>query len=60
MTVSPRTHLARKRFGGADGFLWRGGEVSRLEGFTDAVFAFAVTLLVESLEVGRALEAAAG
>src|SRR5262249_51090775 len=32
-------------------FRWRGGEISRLEGFTDAVFAFAVTLLVVSLEV---------
>jgi uncharacterized membrane protein len=32
-------------------FRWRGREVSRVEGFTDAVFAFAVTLLVVALEV---------
>ena len=34
-------------------FRWRGNEVSRVEGFTDAVFAFAVTLLVVALEVPR-------
>ncbi len=30
---------------------WRGHEVSRLEGFSDTVFAFALTLLVVALEV---------
>ena len=33
-----------------DGFLERGSEVTRLEAFVDATFAFAVTLLVISLE----------
>lgn len=32
-------------------FRWRGGEITRIEGFSDAVFAFAVSLLVVALEV---------
>jgi uncharacterized membrane protein len=35
---------------------WRGHEVSRLEGFSDTVFAFALTLLVVALEVPRSPE----
>src|SRR3954462_14900409 len=36
-----------------DGFRWRSHEIARVEGFSDAVFGFAVTLLIVSLEVPR-------
>ena len=45
-----RESLARRQTGEED-FRWRGRDITRLEGFTDSVFAFAVTLLVVSLEV---------
>lgn len=37
-------------------FRWRGTAVTRVEGFTDSVFAFAVTLLVVALEVPHTYE----
>jgi uncharacterized membrane protein len=46
-----RSRLAQRRIGGEEGFSWRGQEVSRIESLADAVFAFALTLLVVSLEV---------
>ncbi|MEO8333803.1 MAG: TMEM175 family protein [bacterium] len=38
------------------GFRWRGKDVSRIEGLSDAVFGFAVTLLVVSLEAPKRFE----
>jgi uncharacterized membrane protein len=46
-----RRRLAQRQTGGEEGFSWRGEDVQRIEGLADAVFGFALTLLVVSLEV---------
>src|SRR6267143_1298112 len=48
-----RQKLIEKEIGSPADFRWRSHEISRIEGLSDAVFAFAVTLLVVSLEVPK-------
>ena len=45
--------LANRHGDAVDGFRWRSREITRIEGFSDAVFGFAITLLIVSLEVPR-------
>ena len=51
-----RAAAVRKGVGATQEFRWRGREITRFEGFSDAVLAFAVTLLVVSLEVPRTFD----
>ncbi|HYW70252.1 MAG TPA: TMEM175 family protein [Pyrinomonadaceae bacterium] len=48
-----REKLIEKGIGDNHKFRWRSHEVSRTEGLSDAVFGFAITLLVVSLEVPK-------
>jgi hypothetical protein len=48
-----RDKLIEKGVGDNHKFRWRSHEVSRTEGLSDAVFGFAITLLVVSLEVPK-------
>src|ERR1700704_982137 len=48
-----REKLIDKGIGDSKQFRWRSHEISRIEGLSDAVFGFAVTLLVVSLEVPK-------
>ena len=51
-----REKLIESGVGANSKFRWRSREVSRLEGLADAVFGFAITLLVVSLEVPRTFD----
>ena len=51
-----RRSIANKIEGDKNEFRFRGHEVKRIEAFSDAVFAFAVTLLIVSLEVPKSYE----
>jgi hypothetical protein len=48
-----RETMAKKGVGADKGFRWRGHEITRFEGFSDAVFGFAATLLIVSFEVPK-------
>ena len=51
-----RNAIAQKFEDDKDGFKHRGHDVKRIEAFSDAVFALAVTLLIVSLEVPQSFE----
>jgi hypothetical protein len=52
-----REKLMENEVGLGGKFRWRGQEVSRIEALSDAVFGFAITLLVVSLEVPQTFDA---
>jgi uncharacterized membrane protein len=48
-----RDHLVAHHVAKPHEFRWRSREISRIEGLSDAIFGFAVTLLIVALEVPR-------
>ncbi len=52
-----REKLIEQDIGVSSKFRMRGLEVSRIEALSDAVFGFAITLLIVSLEVPRTFDA---
>jgi uncharacterized membrane protein len=50
------THPLATLYGREEHFSWRGESISRLEAFSDAVFGFAVTLLIVSGEVPKTFD----
>lgn len=52
----PDPRILPRSLRGEKYFSWRGGEVSRIEGLSDAVFALSLTLLVVSLDVPRTFD----
>ena len=51
-----RKHVKAPKREKKDRIVWRSHEVTRIEAFSDAVFAFAVTLLIVSLEVPKSFD----
>src|SRR5258705_2935184 len=51
-----REKLMEHHIGRPGDFRWRGHEISRIEGLSDAVFAFGITLVVVSLEVPKTFD----
>jgi uncharacterized membrane protein len=51
-----RETISKNEFGKSEDFKWRGAEGSRLESLTDGVFAFAITLLIVSLQVPKSFD----